>query len=169
MGAKLLSYCGGIAEIKKPMSVGIGCQPDLLYVSTGLFSGVKIPYSTIINVSMKTDEQISKDVSLANLLLIGVLAFGAKKTTKEITNYMVIDYTDKGINTSAIFSGKDVPKVYSELLKARQKYLAANPSKPASAPTVDIYSEIEKLHGLMEKGIITDVEFSSKKQQLLGV
>jgi hypothetical protein len=166
-----LSYCGGIPEIKKVADLAVTCLPDSLYIPIGLFKSVKIPYSAITNVSIKTSEQVSKDVTLGRLLLVGVLAFGVKKTSKEIINYMVIDYIDKGIETSAVFSGKNVPRAYSELLEARQKYLAANPPEPtpAAAPTDDVYSEIEKLYGLMEKGIITADEFTSKKQQLLNI
>lgn len=35
--------------------------------------------------------------------------------------------------------------------------------------TGDIYAEIEKLHALKEKGIITDEEFQKKKRSLLGI
>lgn len=35
--------------------------------------------------------------------------------------------------------------------------------------TGDIYAEIEKLHALKEKGIITDEEFQKKKSSLLGI
>lgn len=35
--------------------------------------------------------------------------------------------------------------------------------------TGDIYAEIEKLHTLKEKGIITDEEFQKKKRSLLGI
>lgn len=35
--------------------------------------------------------------------------------------------------------------------------------------TGDIYEEIEKLHTLQEKGIITDEEFQKKKRSLLGI
>lgn len=182
MGSGLLSYCGGIPEIKKVTDLAVGFLPDSIYIPIGLFKSVKIPYSAITNVSIKTSEQVSKDVTLGRLLLIGVLAFGAKKTNKEIINYMVIDYSDKGIETSAIFSGKNVPRAYSELLEARQKYLSANPpepspiapilesaSIPASSSTEDIYSDIEKLYSLMKKGIITENEFASKKKQLLNI
>ena len=179
---RLLSYCGGIPELKKPADLAVTCLPDSLYIPIGLFKSIKIPFSSITNVSLKTEEQVSKDVTLTRLLLIGVLAFGAKKTNKEVINYMVINYIDKGIETNAIFSGKNVPKMYSELLEARQKYLLANPpeptpmppipgleSAPVSSSTGDVYSEIEKLHNLMGKGIITEDEFASKKKQLLKI
>lgn len=41
--------------------------------------------------------------------------------------------------------------------------------KAIEQPKTDIYEEIEKLHGLKEKGIITEEEFTQKKKSLLGI
>ncbi len=41
--------------------------------------------------------------------------------------------------------------------------------KEFEQPKADIYEEIEKLHGLKEKGIITEEEFNQKKKSLLGI
>ena len=41
--------------------------------------------------------------------------------------------------------------------------------QPSESSEPDIYAQIEKLHALKEKGIITDQEFQKKKQSLLGL
>ena len=41
--------------------------------------------------------------------------------------------------------------------------------KAIEQPKTDIYEEIEKLHGLKEKGILTEEEFTQKKKSLLGI
>ena len=41
--------------------------------------------------------------------------------------------------------------------------------KEIEPPEPDIYEEIEKLHNLKEKGIITEEEFTQKKKSLLGI
>lgn len=49
----------------------------------------------------------------------------------------------------------------------------AEPAAPATAtpaaPQPDYITELEKLAGLRDKGIITDEEFEAKKKQLLGL
>ena len=171
MGAQVLTYCGGVPDIKKSGDYVVVAMPNYFEISVGLMKKVKIPYEAITSVSMKTDEQISKDVTLTRLLLLGVFAFGAKKKSKEVTNCLVIDYDCGGLPTSAIFSGKEVPKAYNDIFKSRQGFIKRNPQLASAAPAADsdIYTEIEKLHGLKEKGIITEDEFAAKKQSLLGI
>ena len=41
--------------------------------------------------------------------------------------------------------------------------------QPSESSEPDIYAQIEKLHALKEKGIITDEEFQKKKHSLLGI
>lgn len=174
VGVYTLDYCGGIVGIKKPGPIAIGALPDFINISSGLFSkDIHISYDLITNIIMQTNEQISKNVTLTRLLLVGVLAFGAKKKTKGVTNCLVISYLCDGLETSAIFSGSNIPKVYTDLLTARQNFFKRNPainSAPApTAPESNPAAEIERFHGLLEKGIITPEEFAAKKAQLLGV
>lgn len=164
------NYCGGIPQLPKADVLNVFVYPNYIEVG-GLFKKIKIPMESISNVSIKTDEQISKDVTLTRLLAVGVLAFGLKKKNKHTVNYLIIEYVDSSINCTAVFSGDKVPQLNSDIFKARQKYLATNLPKPEpiTAPTGDIYSKIEKLHGLLEKGIITENEFTFKKKQLLNI
>lgn len=170
----LLTYCGGLPDVTKTGEYAVEAFPEYIVISSGLFAKKhKLSFDCITDVTIKTDEQISKDVTLTRLLLVGVLAFGAKKKTKTHTNYLVIDFVDAGISSSLILTGKEIPKFHAELMKARQKYYKRHPEKvpAAAAPAsgLDPYAEIEKLHGLLEKGIITQEEFDAKKAQLLNL
>ena len=53
---------------------------------------------------------------------------------------------------------------------SEQKPAATERSKvdPASRGTDDVFATIERLHGLRQKGILSDAEFSEKKTELLG-
>ena len=167
-----INYCGGIPEMPKADIIEIVAFPDSMKIIRGFRKGIVIPYESIINISLKTEEQISKDVTLTRLIAMGVLAFGAKKKTKNITNYLIVNYLNNGIECTAVFTGETLPKVVSQINTARQKYLEAHPTKKAGgmAPSKDdIYAEIEKLHDLKEKGIVTEEEFITKKAQLLGI
>ena len=173
--SEVLTYCGGIPGATKTGDMVVAAFLDRIEVHLGMFKGkYTIPFDSITNVSMKTDEQISKDVTLARMLLIGVFAFGAKKKTKEVKNCVVIEFETDGVQAGAIFMGKCVPKFYSGLLQVQQEYYKRNPDKvkqPASTSpqSADPYAEIEKLHELLEKGIVTQEEFDQKKSQLLGL
>jgi membrane protease subunit (stomatin/prohibitin family) len=45
--------------------------------------------------------------------------------------------------------------------------LGKNSSAPAAADTSDVYDKLEKLHGLVTKGVLTQEEFDAKKAELL--
>lgn len=172
--SEVLTYCGGIPGATKTGDMLVTAYPDHIEVQLGIFKGkYKIPLDSIVNISMKTDEQISKDVTLSRLLLLGVFAFGAKKKSKEVNNCVVIEFISENINATAIFTGKAVPKFYSGFLKLQQEYYKKNPDKIKSAPentnVSDPYSEIEKLHDLFKKGIVSQEEFEQKKLQLLNL
>lgn len=56
---------------------------------------IKIPLEKIIGCNLKTEQDISHDVTLGRLLIFGIFAFGMKKTKKIITKYIVINYYDE--------------------------------------------------------------------------
>jgi hypothetical protein len=171
-----LNYLGGIPELKKAGDVTVNVTSDYISVSAGLFAKVAILYSAVSDVSLKTDEQISKDVTITRLLLLNIFAFGLKKKTKTTTYNLVIEYSYNGIQTAAVFSGNNVPQVNSDIMKRRAAYLKKHPvavSTPA-APTVaetptDAAAEIGKFKGLLDAGAITPEEYEAKKKQLLGL
>ncbi|WP_462385404.1 SHOCT domain-containing protein [Intestinibacillus massiliensis] len=168
-----IDYCGGIPSIPNPCSVEISPGLDGIEILVTTFESVMIPLSNVKNVYMKSEEQISKDVTLTRVLLLGVFALGAKKKTKEVTNCLVIEYAEGPITCSAIFAGKKVPQVYSDVISSWRLYLDLHPEeeKPAesTASAMSTANEIEQYHDLMEKGIITPEEFEAKKKQLLGL
>ncbi len=170
-----LNYLGGIPQLKKTGEVDIFAYNKELqvYSKAGLLgTTVKIPYENIINVQIQTEEQVSKDVTLTRLLLIGVLAFGAKKTTKTTNYCLVIEYAKDGIQTKGIFSGEKCNKMYSEIVTQRQKSLNKLPPQIDSASennASDPAAEIAKYKQLLDNGAITQEEYEAKKKQLLGL
>ena len=168
--APKLNYLGGIPKIKKPGTVAVKVASDYIVVSAGIFKKVSIPYSAISDVSMKTDEQISEDVTIMRILTPGIFAFGAKKNTKVVTNNLVIEYECGGLKTSAIFSGDEVSKVGSNILERRMQYLKKYrvPAVTVSSST-DAAEEMGKYDNFFDSRPITQKEFDTKKKQLLGL
>lgn len=166
------NYCGGIPEMTKSDSVEIVPGPKAVEIIRAWGKNIKIPIESIKDVSLKSEEQISKDVTLTRLFLLGIFAFGAKKKTKQVTNYLVIEYESGGVSCSGIFTGDKAAKVYSQIAKMRQLYLRDHPpavEEPAPPAALDCSAEIEKFFRLKEQGIITEEEFQAKKNQLLGL
>lgn len=165
------NYCGGIPEMTKPDSVEIVPGPKAVEIVRAWGKNIKIPIESIRDVSLKSEEQISKDVTLTRLFLLGIFAFGAKKKTKQVTNYLVIEYESGGVSCSGIFTGDKAAKVYSQIAKMRLLYLRDHPpaADKAAPPALDCSAEIEKYYHLMEQGILTQEEFQAKKNQLLGL
>ena len=165
-----LNYMGGIPDFKKNGIASLDCGKDDLTIKLG-FKKTKIPYGSIGGISMKTEEQISKDVTLTRLLLVGIFAFGLKKKRKEMSYGLVVEYIYGSISTSAIFTGDSVNKAYSELMKKHQKYQKSIPpvtvseERGASPSGAD---ELIKYKELLDTKVITQSEFDKKKKQILG-
>lgn len=169
-----LNYLGGIPQLKKSGEVDVYAYNKELqvYSKAGLFgTTVKIPYENIIDVQLQTEEQVSKDVTLTRLLLIGVFAFGAKKTTKTTKYCLVVEYSKDGIQTKGVFSGESCNKMYSEIITQRQRALSKLPQQVDSVVSgeSDPAAEIAKFKKLLDDGAITQAEYEVKKKQLLGI
>ena len=172
-----LTYLGGIPQIKKSCDVKVHAFINEVQIDAkgGLFgTTVKIPYTDIYDVQLQTEEQVSKDVTLTRLLLIGVFAFGAKKKTKTVNYCLVIDYEKDGIRTKGVFSGESCNKIYGEITTWRQKALQkqgtqTEPTAPATNQPADPAAEIAKYKSLLDSGAITPDEYEAKKKQLLGL
>lgn len=172
-----LTYLGGIPQIKNSCDVKVHAFINEVQIDAkgGLFgTTIKIPYTDIYDVQLQTEEQVSKDVTLTRLLLIGVLAFGAKKKTKTVNYCLVIDYEKDGIRTKGVFSGESCNKIYGEITTWRQKALQKQgkqpePTTPTADQSADPAAEIAKYKSLLDSGAITQDEYEAKKKQLLGL
>lgn len=155
-----VTYLGGIPELRKTGTTAVSAVYN--YISVGAvgfaLKSVKIPYSDVIDVSLVSD--------------------GKKKNNSQLN----VDYMSNGFKTCAVFSGKDVPALYSSIQKDRQRL--SRKAKPIEVDTkeaitfdddtsvntqIDVTEELEKYFTLKEKGIITEDEFEAKKAQLLNL
>jgi hypothetical protein len=165
-------YCGGLVDeidAKNPFTVNITLEG--IEVTFFLSPSVKRtfnPYNRRKTIVFPMDN--IKDVTLTRLLLTGVLAFGLKKKSKNVTNYLTIEYDLDGIHSDLILKGASIVKLNSLILKARRDYLIENPlAQPIEESTAsNIPSQIKQLSDLKNQGILTEEEFSYKKAELLA-
>lgn len=125
----------------------------------------------------------------ATLLLVGGAAYGAYKLSQKDTE-QVEEYTGKkaedlseeelvaamealGIQSIEL-TDEDKAAIDAEAIdedSGEAQITYSGSSQPASQPTSDesYLDELEKLADLRNRGIITEEEFETKKQQLLGL
>jgi hypothetical protein len=101
---------------------------------------------------------------------IGFLAGAAigGKRKKENQLHLVVNYM--GTDCEVIITpSKNIPTIYSELKKLMSKQTKKTEQKQIETkPQIDIAAELEKLHGLVQKGILTQEEFDTQKKKHLS-
>jgi hypothetical protein len=63
----------------------------------------EIPISHLKRYEIKTETEISKDVTLTRLFALGIFAFGVKKRTKTEEQYLILSYTQNGVEVNCLF------------------------------------------------------------------
>ncbi len=96
-------YMGGHPRMRKQMTGQIYIGKKGLRFKKGIFRKMFIPINAIKDMHALTEEQISKDVTLTRVLLLGIFALGAKKKTVTKSPYLTIDCTIDGGDTSIVF------------------------------------------------------------------
>lgn len=170
LGFSMCKYEGGHPDLAFEASGILRVDEDELRFQYGGFTLNKvlnIPFEEIVSAEVKTEEQISKDVTLTRLLAFGIFAFGLKKKRVTKQSYLVVNFVRSGIEGAAIFSGDKLAQLQSNLTKARIDYNASHPSKQTTKQD-SIPDQIKKLSDLKEAGVLTDREFEEKKKQLLA-
>lgn len=169
----IVKYAGGHKDIPKACDGNLVITEHGLFFRPGLTQVMHIPITDITKVEHLDDTQISKDVTLTRLLLVGIFAFGLKKKRKEEHHFVVINHIDLGMENKLIFEHKKAPQCVAAIMQAKQigglsiNTLSITGVNEVSDGT-DIPDQIRKLAALKEDGILTDDEFQNKKAELLA-
>lgn len=168
----VVKYAGGHRELSKACEGNLVITESGLFFRPGLTQILHIPIENIVNAEHVDDTQISKDVTLTRLLLVGVFAFGLKKKRKDEHHYIVISHSDLGMDCKLIFEHKKAPQCIAAIMQAKQ-LSGLNLNKPTvitsdDSETNDIPEQIRKLSELKEDGILSEEEFQNKKIELLA-
>lgn len=168
VGFGAVKYLGGHPDIPGEADGIMNINSAGLFFEVALtLSNLHIPVQNIVRAEFKTEEQISKDVTLTRLLAFGIFAFGMKKKKVEKTSYLVVTYKENSLENTIVFSAGNAGLLASSIMKVRQEYAAANPVAEVAA-TADIPDQIRKLGELRDQGLITEEEFQQKKIALLA-
>jgi len=69
-------------------------------------TGKEIPISDLTRYEIKSESQISKDVTLTRLLTLGIFAFGVKKQTKIEEQFLILSYIQNNVVIDCMFRRK---------------------------------------------------------------
>lgn len=168
----VVKYAGGHRELSKACDGNLVITEGGLFFRPGLTQILHIPIENIINAEHVDDTQISKDVTLTRLLLVGIFAFGLKKKRKEEHHFIVIKHSDLGMECKLIFEHKKAPQCIAAIMQAKQ-LMGVSSNKPKTITsdnleTSDIPEQIRRLSELKEEGILSEEEFQNKKIELLA-
>lgn len=172
-----VKYSGGHREVSKACDGILVINPLGVFFRPGITQVIHMPIESIVRAEHVDDTQISKDVTLTRLLLVGIFAFGLKKTKKDEHHFAVITYIENGIENKIIFEHKKAPEVVGAIMKSKHENsynVSVIELKETAAAidevpkTLDIPDQIRKLAELKEDGILTEEEFQNKKAELLS-
>lgn len=164
-------YLGGHPDILVSLDGMIHVNPSGIFFDASLSNQFFfIPISQIMKSELKTEEQISKDVTLTRLVALGIFAFGLKKKRIEKQFYLIITYIDAGIeNTIAVETNAVASTASSAIVKFRMEYAKTNPEIVSTNEDINsIPNMLKKLSDLKNDGILTEAEFNEKKKELLA-
>lgn len=115
-------YVGGHPDLTRQESVRVHVHERILLLRRPLSPDIEIPIADISSVEMKTEEQISKDVTLTRMLLVGVWAFALRKKRVDHNEYIVIAFTDDvGLEHRSVLRVKrGSNRIYAAITKARR-------------------------------------------------
>lgn len=176
-----IKYEGGLPDFKPaPGSIQFNDECAELKIMVGFSrKTITINPDDIIEVGLNQETYRSAGKTAAGAIVGGLLTGGigliagaalGGKRRKENQLHLVIKYMNR--ECEVLFSpSNDMPKIYAGLktLIAKQTIKPAVENTTNEKPQIDSLSEIEKLHDLLQKGIITQEEFDAKKKLLLGL
>lgn len=166
-------------------------QKILIYAGVGASSHVTIPYSKVLGYEVKIDSQIVGGVGRA--VAGGILAGGAGAIVgaqtakkKEVSSFQAIIYKDDVASPTYVFdftkNGKITTKLpeYTDALKFSENingviksiiHRSSNNTKQNDLSVNEsnnISEKLEQLKKAYEMDLITEAEYSKKKQELLN-
>lgn len=136
-----------------------------------------IRIESIKRIQVKTDEELTKQMSDNKIPIIGNLTF-----PRIIHFFLIISYIDKDLELEETIESEMAVFGATSILKARHQYIKNHPGSfleeidytfepnplNEDSKNIDIPDQINKLFGLVEKGALSSEEFNEKKKELLS-
>jgi hypothetical protein len=177
-------YEGGLPNIKAPKDLQIIFKGNQMTIATlDLFGKKTLNFSPeqVLEVGLDQQKFRSAGKTVAGAVIggfltggIGLLAGAAMGAKRRVENNLQLAVKYEGKDYEVHFlASKKTQELYNELVSFSSKAVRAEPITPEVIetpvePENDIVSELERLHGLIQKGILTQEEFEMQKRKLLS-
>ncbi len=168
-------YVSGIPQMRSQNArVFINFDGECIGISLPLGGGVDIPKEDLLSVQEKTEEQISKDVTLTRLLAFGIFAFGLKKKRKSTEKYLILSYMDGSQQMAAVFKDhtqsqfRRLYEAIDEGQSIRNTKLKSSKASDLNSTSDPVLDQLSRLNELRKDGAITEEEFVQLKANILG-
>lgn len=115
-------YIGGFSDLAGGKDASILIKEDCINIFIGgVADTVKktMPMDIVKNAEIKSEAQISKEVTMGRLLIFGPLAFAMKKEKNKVKNYLVITCEKEGQEKSFIFESKCAENIVREVRRIK--------------------------------------------------
>ena len=120
-----VKYLGGHPEIVKESAANLILDSEKVVISIPLRQKAELKYQDI-TMQHKTYEQISKDITLGRVLLVGIFALAWKKKRVDKKGYITIRYNDEILGeVEIILEHKSPAEVVGNFLNLKRKHLSA--------------------------------------------
>ncbi|UAY53447.1 SHOCT domain-containing protein [Ferruginibacter albus] len=178
-----LKYEGGLPGFKPaPGSIQFKNDQAELKIMVGFSrKTILLNPDDIVEVGLDQETYRSAGKAAAGAIVGGILTGGigllagaalGGKRRKENHLHLVVNYNGQECEV-LIEPSKDIPTIYTEfktmVSKQTQKPVLEKPTEDTAEKQSDVTVEIEKLYSLLQKGILTQDEFDTKKKMLLGI
>ena len=158
-----LEYIGGFKDQRKANGI-LKFYETYIEFKALLKPPMNIKYEDMAGIKVESPDDVSKRVTATRLLLVGIFAFAFKKSKKEA--FIVMELTD---GQEVIFhlngmSQQDTrAKLSGVIAKVKSNISSTSTPNPSS-----VADELSKLAKLKDQGLLTDNEFTTQKNKLLG-
>lgn len=157
-----VKYLGGDPRSPAPVEVAGLWITRKGIEARGLRMRLRYSWEEVLDVSVEGPDQVQRRTTVTRMLAIGIFGLGWQKRLR--TSFVVIE-TDEG---EAIFeSSKHTSMELRSVLAPVVAALDEESDDPVREEAVSPLDQIRQLGALLEKGLITQGEFDSKKVELL--
>lgn len=125
-------YYGGHENITNEAKGTLNVYPDKIEFVI-IRKQFEIPISSIINSEIMHQEQITQRITATRMVAFGVFSLATPKKKNNISNYLTIEYEEKGVRSMLILKGvssfpttanDSTIKLNSAIIKARKNYMS---------------------------------------------
>lgn len=167
----MIEHLAGLEQYNLSRAATVQILPEGLLFTVSKSQRVVLPWEKIQSVDAGSEEQLRSRVTLSRFLLVGVFALALKKERKQ-NFYLTVTTTD-GLGLWALNTiGRDNRAMerkaltFSAECNSRAKAQASTVAAEKDSE-IDVFEQIEKLAVLLQRGLITEDDFNSKKNELL--